>query len=692
MTPTAASVLNLNGPWKTFACSSGVARPWATKVFHDKLYVGAVCTGESGADLRANLRALVYEYDIATATWNNTPVMNYALDYQKGEARVGSRYDPSDKYWHTWTDTYSDAAFYADASWAPFASRGTPVLTDLEFDATGALIMTFMDRAGMQLGYRNLKPNNAGLIADQLSGEILRACPNGSGGWTLESGGLCGGAGTGANGQGIGGGEFYKGDELPTYHQETIEGGMAQIMGQPNVVVANMDPININSGGVTWLSNSTGAKTQNLEVFSGGNDGTLGAGATAAAGAFGKAVGLGDIEVLCDAAPIQIGNRVWKDIDGDGIQDADEPGIPGVQVTLQTPTTTLVTTTDASGNYLFSGLVANTAYTARVLTTQTAVNNWTTSPANAGDLAHPVNTSNGPLTDTVDSDYTLTGVNAEIAFTTATAGVNNHGLDFGFVPPLIKVVANKTNDPTGIVGAGQRITYTIVLTAPTSFTQTNPVISDSLPAGVTFVPGSVSVTGYQTFAVSEPFATAAYNGGSGWTGNWVETGDDGSANYRNCPDLWSIQLRSYAQSRGNSRMSRFSRRRRGRTKYCTHALILPIPVTATISLGTAMAVSAVYTAKRNTCRLSAGGTSAVGVLSGAALATLCSTGIPAVAMQTAHNSCCRMSAPSGDGKRIPRYRRISSSPASKLRLPLRPHRQQIYWLRRTILFFLQIIR
>jgi hypothetical protein len=57
----------------------------------------------------------------------------------------------------------------------------------------------------------------------------------------------------------------------------------------------------------------------------------------------------------CTAA---IGDFVWKDLDGDGIQDPGEPGIPGVTVTLDTAGGVLVatTTTDASGGYLFGGL------------------------------------------------------------------------------------------------------------------------------------------------------------------------------------------------------------------------------------------------------------------------------------------------------------------------------------------------
>jgi hypothetical protein len=31
----------------------------------------------------------------------------------------------------------------------------------------------------------------------------------------------------------------------------------------------------------------------------------------------GKAIGIGDLEVLCDPAPLQIGNWVWDDLNGD---------------------------------------------------------------------------------------------------------------------------------------------------------------------------------------------------------------------------------------------------------------------------------------------------------------------------------------------------------------------------------------
>ncbi|MCP5094344.1 MAG: hypothetical protein GY943_02195, partial [Chloroflexi bacterium] len=57
-----------------------------------------------------------------------------------------------------------------------------------------------------------------------------------------------------------------------------------------------------------------------------------------------------------------VGDRVWQDDNGDGVQDADEPGIPGVTVNLTDCAGNILATdiTDANGNYLFDGLDADT--------------------------------------------------------------------------------------------------------------------------------------------------------------------------------------------------------------------------------------------------------------------------------------------------------------------------------------------
>jgi uncharacterized repeat protein (TIGR01451 family) len=57
-----------------------------------------------------------------------------------------------------------------------------------------------------------------------------------------------------------------------------------------------------------------------------------------------------------------IGNRVWEDLNGNGIQDADEPGLAGIEIRLYNASDTLLGTviTDADGAYAFTNLLPGT--------------------------------------------------------------------------------------------------------------------------------------------------------------------------------------------------------------------------------------------------------------------------------------------------------------------------------------------
>ncbi len=53
--------------------------------------------------------------------------------------------------------------------------------------------------------------------------------------------------------------------------------------------------------------------------------------------------------------PVNIGNFVWDDLDGDGVQDAGEPGLAGVTVQLWNPAKSQMiasAVTNGSGNYI----------------------------------------------------------------------------------------------------------------------------------------------------------------------------------------------------------------------------------------------------------------------------------------------------------------------------------------------------
>jgi hypothetical protein len=59
--------------------------------------------------------------------------------------------------------------------------------------------------------------------------------------------------------------------------------------------------------------------------------------------------------LLFDRETVSLGDRVWDDYNGDGIQDADEPGLADVFVNLQDENGNSIrwTSTDADGNYIF---------------------------------------------------------------------------------------------------------------------------------------------------------------------------------------------------------------------------------------------------------------------------------------------------------------------------------------------------
>ncbi len=141
--------------------------------------------------------------------------------------------------------------------------------------------------------------------------------------------------------------------------------------------------------------------------------------------------------------PASIGDFVFNDINGNGIQDAGELGIANATVTLTYPnSTTVTTTTNASGIYSFTNLAPGTYSLAF------------TTPAGFTPTA-----SNVGANDTVDSDP-VSGVVTGIVL---TAGQVNNTVDAGFYQANLTlgnaVWYDQNNDgikqaiETGIVGA-----------------------------------------------------------------------------------------------------------------------------------------------------------------------------------------------------------------------------------------------
>ena len=133
----------------------------------------------------------------------------------------------------------------------------------------------------------------------------------------------------------------------------------------------------------------------------------------------------------------KIGDRVWNDANGDGIQDAGEPGISGVTVRLYAADgTTLLNTlaTDTSGNYQFVGL-ADATYVVKV-DTATLPSGYT--QTGYGDPGAPC----------VFSSCNSQGT------TTVSGGNTKTEVDFGYKPPANTYPVSGTVWNDNGVGAG----------------------------------------------------------------------------------------------------------------------------------------------------------------------------------------------------------------------------------------------
>jgi uncharacterized repeat protein (TIGR01451 family) len=184
-----------------------------------------------------------------------------------------------------------------------------------------------------------------------------------------------------------------------------------------------------------------------------------------------------DVPVQPPASATRLGDRVWADLDGDGVQDAGEPGLSGVTVELSDGTCVLGSTcptavTDANGEYAFYNL-PDGSYTV-VVHTDTLPAGYT----QTGDPDQP-----GVPCTACDSQHSLALSAGNRPFLTA---------DFGYNGPTLAV--NKTSSILGNVYPGDTIQYTIVVQNLTGGTHNNVVVSDPLPAGLTYVPGSAQVT------------------------------------------------------------------------------------------------------------------------------------------------------------------------------------------------------
>ena len=440
------NTLNLPTPAGSAAnCSNASSgtdkRPFAVNFYRGQVYIGVVCTAETTQNA-ADLYAYVFQVNPGTLAVTAAPIFSAQLNYSRGLADPGWAAE-----WQPWRTTIS----------GDFATP-QPMLASIVFE-NGNLILGLRDRAGDQA-------LDNGPSSKRTAGDTIRAC-GAFGSWTLESDGRCGGNGTApqATGQGIGNGEFYHQDDFCTapnngnYHDEVSWGALLYVPGRQQVISTVLDPISrviasgaTFDGGLRYFNNTTGSTDRAFRVYN-GNGGS-------GVPDFGKANGIGAVTALCDPPPIEIGNRVWRDLNGNGVQDPNESRVgstpilmTGITVRLYDASGNLIATalTDQDGEYYFSSAAGtstgNTIYNLALqpnTTYQIRFDNpadyQTGGPLSGRTVTQANQTSQSGDDDSSDSDAvnvnnpvgSPAGIYPVITLTTGPMGANNHTFDVGF--------------------------------------------------------------------------------------------------------------------------------------------------------------------------------------------------------------------------------------------------------------------
>jgi uncharacterized repeat protein (TIGR01451 family) len=426
------------------------------------LAVGLVDSGERAPNTTT---PTAYVIEIAPTTGTQTTLLAQPLNDPAIEPRFDDSVNAGQPAWHAWTPTGSAALW------------PMPILSDIQFSRDGlTMLLGFRDRNGDV--YRADKGDAWWRVQEQ--GDVL-AYRLAGGSWQLQT---RGGINTPS--------DYFHDNHLgpnpsdtTTAHVENFMGALAWTLSgsggtlTEQIVGTAITPLLGGTTGANWynLAPSAYDRTAAVEIVPQGD--------------LWKSATLGDLENLCTVA--FIGDRVWNDANGNGVQDAGEGGIGGVLLSLLDVNGAMVAqaTTDAAGSYQFA-VQPGVAYSVEV-----AASNFGSGRALFGRIISPQNRGgNDALDSDADQITRRVGVPAQLrdAYNrTFDVGVMNTPFANGIVGDRVWNDANGNGVQDGGEPSIPGVTIRLINTSTGATVGTDTTDGAGLYQFINIIPGTYAV-------------------------------------------------------------------------------------------------------------------------------------------------------------------------------------------------------